>query len=178
MNISKFIQDSNLKPADAIVLNKKLFGMLDHYAIYVGFIDMRPRFVANYVGGVEMIPEEKITDLLEVYVPSNIERFPGPNNKRGEAVKRALSRIGEKAYSLLLNNCEHFKNFVHHGIENSTQVEKAGYAMILGGTGLTLIGIDRKNTNTAILGVFIALIGIILAIAESDNKDKGKKEEQ
>jgi Lecithin retinol acyltransferase len=41
-----------------------------------------------------------------------------------EIVRRARSRIGENAYRLLTNNCEHFCNWCLSGISYSAQVER------------------------------------------------------
>ena len=46
------------------------------------------------------------------------EKFP---NKK--IVEIALSKIGEKGYNLLYNNCEHFANFCVFGKKISFQVE-------------------------------------------------------
>lgn len=106
--------------------------MLDHYVICQ---EQEHSFVANYINGVKVIPTNEINSLLQIYVPTNIEKFPGKEIERSDAVKRAMNRIGEKAYDLIENNCEHFKNFVHHGIETSTQIEKAGFVTAIGGIG-------------------------------------------
>lgn len=163
MSTNILVTKYNIQPADAIVLSKKLFGMLDHYVIYVGIENREHKFVANYVEGVKIIPKDKIDPLLEVYVPSKIEKFPGPRHERPIAVKRALSRIGEKAYGLISNNCEHFKNYVHYGIENSTQVEKAAAGLTVGGIGLALLGIGRKNDAAVVWGIIILILGILVA---------------
>lgn len=41
-----------------------------------------------------------------------------------ETVKRARSRLGEKEYNLLLNNCEHFAIWCKTGLSKSYQIEK------------------------------------------------------
>lgn len=41
-----------------------------------------------------------------------------------ETVQRAKSRLGEKKYNLLLNNCEHFAIWCKTGLSKSYQVEK------------------------------------------------------
>jgi len=38
-------------------------------------------------------------------------------------VERAKSRLGERAYNLLLNNCEHFAIWCKTGKSESTQVQ-------------------------------------------------------
>jgi hypothetical protein len=40
-----------------------------------------------------------------------------------EVVRRARSRLGEKKYRLLTNNCEHFCEWALHGVARSFQVE-------------------------------------------------------
>jgi hypothetical protein len=163
MNINLFISQRNILPADAIVLTKKFFGMLDHYVIYLGMQNLEHRFVANYVDGVKVIPNREINSLLEVYVPTNIEKFPGKHQDRHAAIKRAVSRIGEKAYGIVSNNCEHFKNYVHYGVEASSQVEKFGVAGAIGGAGLLLVGMGKKSNAAIIWGIVIIIVGILIA---------------
>jgi len=163
MNIDLFISQQSIKPADAIILTKKFFGMLDHYAIYLGVQEREHKFVANYIDGVKVIPNNEINSLLQAYVPTNIEKFPGKETERPAALKRAMSRIGEKAYNLVSNNCEHFKNFVHHGIETSTQVEKVGAAAAIGGIGLLLIGLGKRNKTAFAWAIVIIIVGILIA---------------
>jgi hypothetical protein len=171
MTPNLFVHQFAIKPADAVVLNKKFFGMLDHYVIYVGIQNYEHQFVANYVDGVKEIPNDKIGSLLEVYVPSKIERFPGKDHERQAAVNRAKGRIGERAYGFISNNCEHFKNFVHHGIETSTQVEKVGAALTISGIGLALIGVGKKNKTVAVWGLIIVIVGILIAMFAKREKN-------
>ncbi len=42
--------------------------------------------------------------------------------ERAESVRRAASRIDERAYNLLTNNCEHFVNWCTAGVAISKQV--------------------------------------------------------
>ncbi len=173
MTPNLFVHQFGIKPADAVVLNKKFFGMLDHYVIYVGIQNYEHLFVANYVDGVKEIPNDKIESLLEVYVPSSIERFPGKEHERPAAVNRAKQRIGERAYHMISNNCEHFKNFVHHGIETSTQTEKTGAALTIGGIGLALIGVGKKNKTAIIWGIIIVIVGVLIAaFAKREKKEE------
>ena len=48
-------------------------------------------------------------------------RYASPA-ERDLAVQRALSRVGERRYSLTSNNCEHFANWCATGIAISQQV--------------------------------------------------------
>jgi hypothetical protein len=173
MSIHQFITVNSVQPADAIVLNKKFFGMVDHYVIYLGIVGAVHQFVANYVNGVRLIENDEIQKYLTTLVPTKIDRFPGID--RPAALKRARSRIGERAYNYLANNCEHFKNFVHKGISESTQVQKVGGLLALGGAGVTLMGMGKKNDGMAVVGFFIILIGIIVALLGRPDQDHSRK---
>ncbi len=52
-------------------------------------------------------------------------------------IRRAESRLGERAYNLLMNNCEHFARWCRTGRGESRQVRKAlrvaGYLCVAGG---------------------------------------------
>jgi hypothetical protein len=171
MSIHQFIVTNGLKPADAIVLQKRFFGMVDHYVIYLGIVNLQHAFVANYTQGVRIIAHKELEKFLSELFPVKIEKYPGDESQRNDALKRAMSQIGQKAYNYIANNCEHFKNFVHHGIKKSTQVQKGGAALAIGGLGLTFIGAEKKNDSMAIFGVFIILIGIIIALLGTPNQD-------
>ena len=43
-----------------------------------------------------------------------------------ETVERAYSRLGERKYDLLTNNCEHFAVWCRTNISESRQVDRAG----------------------------------------------------
>lgn len=141
MNINQFITHYAIRPADAIVMRKKLFGMVDHYVIYVGIHDNRHRFVANYTKGVRDITPKELNDFLSILEPTKIDRFPGAEHERDFAVRKAVSRVGEKAYNYLSNNCEHFKNWVHNGVHKSEQVEGAAKAAVVGLGAVVMVGL-------------------------------------
>lgn len=177
MDVNIFISTYRVKPADAVVLTKKFFGMVDHFVVYIGIRNAEHQFVANFIEGVRVIPRKDIDKWLSTYVPTDVDRFPGPEHTRGEALKRAMSKIGESAYNYIANNCEHFKNFVHHGIATSSQVTKAGVAVAVGGAGVALLGLGKKHTGMAVWGLLILLIGVLVAAlgSGSDNDDHTKK---
>ena len=56
--------------------------------------------------------------------PVRIVAHPGSPFSPGEIVRRARSRLGEDAYRLLSNNCEHFCNWCISGISHSAQAEQ------------------------------------------------------
>jgi hypothetical protein len=51
-------------------------------------------------------------------------RYEAPKFDRGEVVERARSRLGERHYRLLTNNCEHFCSWALRGESCSRQVER------------------------------------------------------
>lgn len=143
MTINQFIRTNRIRPADAIVLQKKFFGMVDHYAIFTGYYNGEPRFIANYTKGVQIIERKEMGSFLQVLVPVKIERFKGSETQRTTAVRRANSQIGKRAYSYIHNNCEHFKNWVQTGKPRSEQVEKVTQGLAVGASvfaGVLLIG--------------------------------------
>lgn len=168
MNLFEFVQNNCLREADAIILRKKFLGMVDHYAIYVGLRHGTPQFVANYNNGVQVVPMHEMGELMTKLEPREIERFPGNNYERKEALKRALSRIGEKAYSYVRNNCEHFKNWVHYGINSSDQVDKAGNIALGVGVGVGVLAIAKKYPKLALVGLVVVLIGLGLKDAAEE----------
>ena len=92
-----------------------------HYGIYVG--DGR---VVHYAGRISyprgLVEEVSIADFtagrrIHVGDASN-ERIPG-----ADVVRRARSRLGERRYDLLQNNCEHFSSWCQNGEPRSAQAE-------------------------------------------------------
>ena len=162
MSINEFIKTNNLKPTDALVLRKRFFGMVDHYVLFMGYRANRPMFVANYKDGVKEVSASEINKYLQVLEPQSIERFNGNENERMVAIKRALSRIGEKAYNYFGNNCEHFKNWVHYGKNYSSQVNVAGKSAMIAGAGIGIVGIAKKHPKTTLLGIGLLLVGAVL----------------
>ena len=64
-----------------------------------------------------------------------------------ETVRRAHSRLGEKEYHLLFNNCEHFALWCKYGVNRSVQVEEAmAAALILGAAAaVTYIAVESDK---------------------------------
>lgn len=168
MTITQFIIVNNLQQADAIVLRKKFLGMVDHFAIFLGYRGNHPVFVANYRDGVKEVSSDEMRQLLQTLEPTTIDRFPGPEHERKFAVGRAISRIGERAYNYIANNCEHFKNWVHHGENRSKQVNTAGNIALGIGAGTAIAAIATKNPKAGAIAVGLLLLGAILKEAASD----------
>jgi len=162
MTIHQFINANNLQPADAIVVKKQNFGILDHYVIYLGVgPDGEHKFIANFTEGIKFISYWKIIQFMETYMPVRINRFIGDHFQRTYAVQRALSRVNENSYNLILNNCEHFKNYVHHGVEKSEQVQDFGKALTVGGLGLAVAGAATEDKRLAVAGLFTTALGLL-----------------
>jgi hypothetical protein len=168
MTLTSFIQNNRLMQADAIVLRKKLLGMVDHYAIYLGFRGNRPVFVANYRDGIKEVSSNEMKSILETLEPISIERFPGNEVERLYAVKRASSRIGENAYNYISNNCEHFKNWVHYGENYSDQVNTAGNISLGFAAGTGIAALASKNGKIAGIALGLLLLGLILKISANE----------
>lgn len=141
--IKNLIYQNNLQPADVIVLRKKLFGMVDHFAVFLGYdIKQQPVIVANYTAGTKRISQQELTLFMENLSPERIERFKGNYTQRNKAVERALSRIGENNYNYFDNNCEHYASFVQTGVPRSKQAESFREnigAVVVGGVLLAAV---------------------------------------
>jgi len=168
MTLTQFVQQNGIKQADAIILRKKILGMVDHYAIFLGYRNNTPVFVANYREGVKEVSISEMSKILQTYEPAKIDPFPGPEKQRSIAVKRAMSRIGEKAYNYISNNCEHFKNWVHYGDNYSAQVNNVGNASIGIAAGVGIAAIATKNPKVAGIAAGLLLLGLILKVAADD----------
>lgn len=162
MSIQQFIFGYNIRPADAIVVKKENFGILDHYVIYLGIDQFgEHKFIANYSAGVRFLPMWQIVQFLKAYVPVRLNRFVGNEIQRQSAVHRALSRLNENSYNLILNNCEHFASWVQNGTPESEQVENFGKALFFGGALLGLIGLATEDENLTGVGLLSAALGAV-----------------
>lgn len=168
MTLNQFVIANGLKQADAIILRKKLLAMVDHYAIFMGYRNITPVFIANYRDGVKEVTMAEMSTVLQTYQPTQIDRFPGPEHERLAAVNRAWSRVGERAYSYIKNNCEHFKNWVHHSENRSEQVRTAGNISLgLGGVAL-IAAVGAKNGKVAGIALILLLLGLFLKNAAEE----------
>lgn len=183
MTLTQFISTNNLKPADAVELVCPQVGFPKHYAVYLGTKNGLPEFIANITDGIQILSSDKLTEFVQRYQVTKIERFNGNHHQRRSAVKRALSRIGEKAYNLVFNNCEHFKNWVLNGEGVSKQAVSIGTGIAVTGSVAYLIGMVSENKSLKKTGEIILIslfVVIILAfvfwqyrqIQNKDSKDK------
>jgi hypothetical protein len=168
MSITQFIAINQLQVTDAILLRKKFFGMVDHYVLFMGWRDQRPVFVANYKHGVQEVSQAELSKYLEKLVPEQIEYFPGDERARMQAWKRAWSRVGERAYDYISNNCEHFKNWVHHGEHRSEQVKVAGTVAQITGGALLVGALASRNPWLGLAGILAIAVGTGVKNAAED----------
>lgn len=165
MNILNFVLIHKLQPADAIELALPEIGFPKHYAVYLGMNNGSPKFIANTTDGVNIVSNKKMQEFVNKYEVTAVEQFEGSPLMRKDAIKRALSRINEKAYNLIFNNCEHFKNWVLHGFPHSTQVRNIGIAAIAGGFGFVFLGDAVEKKGFVKAGIYFLLVIAILWIA-------------
>lgn len=169
-----FVIVNNLQPADAILLNKKFMGMLDHFAVYLGRHPQtnKPLFAANYTSGVQILTPVDADTFLEKLIPSKIERFYGSTHQRREAINRALTMVGKTSYNLIFNNCEHYKNFVQFNKKYSPQVDAAGKTAMLGGGLAVLAGAASGNGKAVGWGLLFLALGALAVGAANQDEEK------
>lgn len=162
MTLTDYILINNIKQVDAVILKKKFLGMVDHYAIFLGFRNGNPVFVANYRDGVREVSDKELNSLLTILNPKAVEPFQGNEIERARALRRAMSRIGERAYDYFANNCEHFKNWVHNGEHRSEQVKGASNLALVAAGGTALYAAATKNPKAGLLALGLFLFGALL----------------
>lgn len=149
-DIDGFVSQNGIRPADAIIVRKQEWALLDHYVIYLGATYSGDHvFIANYTKGVRILSENEIARFMNTYEPVKLNRFVGDESERREAVNRAMERVDENSYSLILNNCEHYASYVQRGKPQSNQV---------------------RNWSLGILGG-LALMGLIAAFTSNDDEE-------
>lgn len=166
-----FVKQNSLQPADAIVVRKMPTKLLRHYILYLGFYNGHI-FMANTLTGVKVYTYLELLKDLQTFIPEKIERFVGTIQERKQAVERALSRKDENSYNLILNNCEHFKNWVQKGEHKSQQVEDIGKVTMAIGAGIAIGGAAKNNEGAALTGLGILLLGGLAWAMSQDESNK------
>jgi len=124
-------------------------GWYEHHGIYVG--DGRVVHYAGYCHGLHTGPVEEVS--LEQFCAGHgfaLRLHARSGYTPTEIVERARSRIGERRYDLLANNCEHFCEWAIMGRSSSVQVER------LLASPLALL---RRIVGGAVLASALALVG-------------------
>lgn len=158
ITIDKFIRENSIRPADAVVVKKEPYRLLDHYIIYLGMESSGHIFIANYTWGTKILTEIDLIQFATEFSVDRIRRFQGNELQRHTAVHRALSRRDQSSYHLLYNNCEHFSNYVQTGSPFSQQTKTLGAGLVL--TGLTTAAASR-NPSTQTVGLITTVLGLV-----------------
>ena len=131
-----------LLPGSRLIVRRRAYF---HHGIYVG--NGRMIHYAGWCRGthglVEEVPLEQFTEGHRY----SIGPMP-PDRRAGEdIVRRARSRLGERRYHLLRNNCEHFCNWCQLGECRSEQVEAVMKPALL------LVGILQALRRELVVGL-------------------------
>lgn len=109
-----------LTPGTELIVDRRIYR---HHGIYVG-----GGRVVHYAGWISrlrgLVEEIPLADFV-VKRPCCAGRLPVNSVHGAEIVRRARSRLGERNYSLLKNNCEHLCNWCQTGESRSAQVDRA-----------------------------------------------------
>ncbi|GIU21972.1 lecithin retinol acyltransferase family protein [Shewanella sp. MBTL60-007] len=120
---------------------KSFRGLYTHHGIYIG--SSRVIHYSGLSDGIQSGPIEQVS-LKKFCAGNDYVVVPHYERKyqRAESVRRAESRLGEDAYSVTGNNCEHFVNWCIDGDHTSGQVDKGTAAA--SGTMSTAAGIGSR----------------------------------
>jgi len=167
MTLNQFIQSNNLRAGDAVVVKKDNIGLLDHYLIYLGFSFGEHKFIANYFHGTKILSYGDLSNFSQQYSPARIRRFKGNEIQREAAITRALSRRDQQSYHLILNNCEHYANYVQAGTPYSQQTTVFGTGMAV--TGLAVAASAKSDAGRG-LGAAMTVLGLLTLMIDNNNK--------
>ena len=148
---------NTLQPGDILIVNR---GFYKHYGIYAG--DGTVIHYASQNGDfgddicIHEVPLEQFADENEIIVGRFSETFLHSHTLYSpeDTVRRARSRIGERQYNLVTNNCEHFAVWCKTGLSESFQVNVASGALALFAMAFcTFIGDDESDTELLLTDV-------------------------
>jgi len=134
----------SIKKGDILFVDK---GLYKHYGIYAGdgvvihYLDKTGNFGANI-----KVQEASVDDFAcgaEIKV-CHLDEKKYTLYSGEETLRRAYSRLGEKNYNLIFNNCEHFAVWCKTGISDSEQVTKAITTAVILSIGALVYGVIRK----------------------------------
>ena len=97
------------------------YAVYRHYGIYAG----RGRVIhyAGWIRGRRGLIQEVLLDEFTEGREFEVEESPPDLINGRDIVQRARSRLGERCYDLLENNCEHFCTWCQFGEARSVQIE-------------------------------------------------------
>lgn len=124
---------NKLNPGDILCVNR---GLYKHYGIYIGNLKVIHYTALDGDFGIDASIHKTVLKEFEDGGVAQVVKLRGTEKQFSpeETVRRAISRIGEKKYNLLFNNCEHFAFWCKTGKGKSKQVETAVTSTILLGT--------------------------------------------
>jgi hypothetical protein len=140
------INKTQFLPGDILCVNR---GIYKHYGIYAG-----NSAVIHYAAGngdfgsdvsVRKTTLEHFQKGCKCKVPKISRQMHRKHYSPEETLERAHSRLGEKNYNLLFNNCEHFILWCKTGKGQSRQVTNAFCTVALIGVGIIGASIVAQN---------------------------------
>ncbi len=118
-----------MQPGDHLVVSRWGY---DHHGLYAG-----NNHVIHYTGPFSSegpVTGQIIVSSLEIFTGNGdcyrreySHRYYSPS----ESLARAYQRLGERAYNLQFNNCEHFVTWCIQGVHHSEQVDQAWSTVLL-----------------------------------------------
>lgn len=168
--VNTAIQQHNIEQMDVVVIRKIKGAFVDHYAIFLGYDlnNEEPVFIANYPSTsgnktVQLIPWEDILYYGSQMDLSRVRPFEGTEKERQVALGRACDMIGQKKYSLVFNNCEHFANYVQCGKAYSQQTRITSGSVL---AASTVVACTAKNPKVRTLGIFTMMLSGTILLTE------------
>ena len=129
-----------LKPGDIILTDRVFY---KHYGVYAGKGHVIHYASSNGDFGLDACVRETSLGQFANGRECSVIEFSDNHDKENhfsgeETVHRARSRLGEKDYNLIFNNCEHFALWCKTGRNRSVQVEKAFATAVILGAALVI----------------------------------------
>jgi hypothetical protein len=124
-----------LLPGTQLIVRHRVYF---HHGIYAG----RGKVIhyAGWFHSARGLIEEVTLEQFTEGRPYTLGRAPASRRRGAQIVRRARSRLGERSYHLLKNNCEHFCSWCQLGRRRSEQVEAlTRLELLLYGTLQTLL---------------------------------------
>ena len=113
-----YVKSDSDEPFDGVICETSLEEFIKHDNCYLCSFDCLGRQIdgkashepTSILGCLKAIYDLTLGEQPTIYSPA-------------ETVARARSRLGQRGYNLLLNNCEHFAIWCKTGLEKSEQVD-------------------------------------------------------
>src|SRR5271168_3521328 len=119
-----FVRPMNSPPIEQVIPGAQLavrYSVYRHHGIYAG--GGRVIHYAGWIRGRRGLIEEVSLDEFSEGRECEVILTPPDLTTGRDIVRRARSRLGERCYDLLENNCEHFCTWCQLGEARSVQIE-------------------------------------------------------